>query len=50
MAKGMQNQKMVKKPKKDTSAPKPISTEDAVRPKVVTQIAPKGKMKNKPFP
>ena len=47
MAKGQQNNnKMVKKPKKDTSPPKPVSP-DAVRPVIVTQIAPKGKMKNK---
>ncbi len=42
MAKGMQSQKMVKKPKKDTSAPKVISGEP-MRPAVVTQVALKGK-------
>ncbi|MES2360348.1 MAG: hypothetical protein V4646_00955 [Pseudomonadota bacterium] len=48
MAKGQQNSgKMVKKPKKDTSPPKTVSP-DAVRATVVTQVMPKGKLKNKP--
>ncbi len=48
MAKGQQNSnKMTKKPKKDTSPPKDTPT-DIVRPTVVTQVMPKGKMKNKP--
>ncbi len=42
MAKGMQSQKMVKKPKKDTSAPKVVSV-DAIRPTVVTQVPLRGK-------
>lgn len=47
MAKGQQhNDKMVKKPKKDTSPPKLVSP-DAVRPTVVTQIPVRGKLKNK---
>ncbi len=47
MAKGQQNSnKMVKKPKKDTSPPKLVSA-DIVRPTVVTQIAVRGKLKNK---
>ena len=37
---------MVKKPKKDSSPPQPLSLE-AVRTVIVTQIPPKGKMKNK---
>lgn len=46
MAKGQQNSnKMVKKPKKDTSPPKPVST-DAVRPSIVTVIPVRGKLKN----
>ena len=45
MAKGQQNNnKMVKKPKKDTSPPKPISGE-AVRPTVTTVIPARGKLK-----
>jgi hypothetical protein len=47
MAKGQQNSgKMVKKPKKDTSPPKPVSP-DAVRPTIVTQVPLRGKLKNK---
>ena len=47
MAKGQQNtSKMVKKPKKDTAPPKLVSP-DAVRPTVVTQVAVRGKLKNK---
>jgi hypothetical protein len=46
MAKGQQNQKMVKKPKKDTSPPKTVSP-DAVRPTVVTVVPVRGKLKNK---
>jgi hypothetical protein len=46
MAKGQQSQKMVKKPKKDTSPPKPVSP-DAVRPTIVTVVPVRGKLKNK---
>lgn len=48
MAKGDQrNEKMAKKPKKDTSAPKAPLASD--RPMAsMTSVAPKGKMKNKP--
>jgi hypothetical protein len=47
MAKSQQNSnKMVKKPKKDTSPPKLVSP-DAVRPTVVTQVPLRGKLKNK---
>ena len=47
MAKGQQNNnKMVKKQKKDTSPPKLVSP-DAVRPTVVTQVPIRGKLKNK---
>jgi len=48
MAKGQQNNdKMVKKPKKDTSPPKPVSA-DAVRPTVTTVVPVRGKLKNAP--
>ena len=48
MAKGQQNtSKMVKKPKKDTSPPKPVSS-DAVRPTIVTVVPVRGKLKNAP--
>ena len=46
MAKGQQNNKMVKKPKKDSSPPKPISL-DAVKPTVTTVVPVRGKLKNK---
>jgi hypothetical protein len=46
MAKGMGAQKMVKKPKKDTTPPKPVSP-DAVRPTIVTVVPVRGKLKNK---
>ena len=46
MAKGQQGQKMVKKPKKDTSPPKTVSP-DAVRPTVVTVVPVRDKLKNK---
>lgn len=47
MAKGQQNKdKMVKKPKKDTSPPKAVSP-DAVRPTIVTHVPLRGKLKNK---
>lgn len=46
MAKGMGSQKMVKKPKKDTAPPKPVSP-DAVRPSIVTVVPVRGKLKNK---
>ena len=47
MAKSQQNSnKMVKKPKKDSSPPKLVSP-DAVRPTVVTQVPLRGKLKNK---
>jgi len=47
MAKGDQrNEKMSKKPKKDTSPPKPPSGSD--RPSApITAVLPKGKIKNK---
>jgi hypothetical protein len=46
MAKGEQhNNKMTKKPKKDTSAPK-TSTSDRPHPPT-TYVAPRGKLKNK---
>jgi hypothetical protein len=48
MAKGQQNSnKMVKKPKKDTSPAKPVSA-DAVRPTVTTVVPVRGKLKNAP--
>ena len=48
MAKGQQNNdKMVKKPKKDTSPPKPVSA-DAVRPTVTTVVPVRGKLKIAP--
>ena len=48
MAKGQQNSnKMVKKPKKDNSPPKPVSAE-AVRPAVTTVVPVRGKLKNAP--
>lgn len=43
MAKGQQNaNKMVKKPKKDTSPPKPVLA-DAVRPTITTVVPVRGK-------
>ena len=48
MAKGQQNNnKMVKKPKKDTAPPKAVSP-DAVRPTVTTLVPVRGKHKNAP--
>ena len=48
MAKGQQNNnKMVKKPKKDTAPPKAVSP-DAVRPTVTTVVPVRGKLKNAP--
>jgi hypothetical protein len=48
MAKGQQNNnKMVKKPKKDVSPPKAVSP-DAVRPTVTTVVPVRGKLKNAP--
>ena len=48
MAKGQQNSnKMVKKPKKDTSPPKAPSLDAAVRPTSTTVIPVRGKLKNK---
>lgn len=48
MAKGDQrSNKMVKKPKKDTSAPKESSSVSTRPIAPVTTIAPKGKLKNK---
>ncbi|MBC7682712.1 hypothetical protein [Rhodoferax sp.] len=45
MAKGEQKtNKESKKPKKDTSPPKPIST-DAVRPTITTVVPVRGKLK-----
>ena len=46
MAKGQQNNnKMVKKPKKDTAPPKPVSA-DAVRPTITTVVPVRGKLRN----
>ena len=47
MAKGQQNNKMVKKPKKGSLPPKPVSGE-AVRPTVTTVVPVRGKLKNAP--
>jgi hypothetical protein len=48
MAKGQQkSNKEGKKPKKDTSPPKALSS-DPVRPTVTTTVMPRGKLKNKP--
>lgn len=47
MAKGMQSQKMVKKPKKDTS-PVKVVTGEPMRPVVMTQVALKGKAAKAP--
>jgi hypothetical protein len=47
MAKGQQNNKMVKKPKKDTSPPKSVSPA-AVRPTITTVVPVRGKLKNAP--
>lgn len=47
MAKGQQkSNKEGKKPKKDTSPPKPLSL-DPVRATVTTTVMPRGKLKNK---
>jgi hypothetical protein len=47
MAKGDQrNEKMTKKPKKDTSVPKESSPSDRPTPPVTT-VMPRGKLKNK---
>lgn len=47
MAKGQQkSNKEGKKPKKDTSPPKPL-TGEAVRPTITTTVMPRGKLKNK---
>ena len=45
MAKGMQQNKMVKKPKKDTSPPKPVGSDLPIAP--VTTVPLRGKLKNK---
>jgi hypothetical protein len=46
MGKEQRNEKMSKKPKKDTSAPKgPVSSDRPVPP--VTAVLPRGKEKNK---
>lgn len=48
MAKGQQKtNKEAKKPKKDSSPPKPISAEP-IRATVTTAVIPRGKLKNKP--
>jgi hypothetical protein len=47
MAKGQQNNKEAKKPKKDTSPPKALSTAEPVRAAITTSIMPKGKEKKK---
>lgn len=47
MAKGLQKtNKESKKPKKDTSPPKPLSGEP-MRSPIVTAVIPRGKIKNK---
>ena len=47
MAKSQQrSSKEAKKPKKDSTPPKPVSDE-AVRPTVTTGVIPRGKLKNK---
>lgn len=48
MAKGDQRtEKLAKKPKKDTSAPKaPLASDRPIAP--TTSVLPKGKLKNKP--
>jgi hypothetical protein len=46
MAKGQQkSNKESKKPKKDTSPPKPMSGGDPVRPTIMTTVIPRGKIK-----
>ena len=45
MAKGMQSQKMVKKPKRDTSPPKEFSSDRPSPP--ITTVPLRGKLKNK---
>ena len=48
MAKGQQHSnKMVKKPKKDSTPPKAVSP-DAVRPTITTVVPVRGKAKNAP--
>jgi len=48
MAKGQQKtNKEAKKPKKDTSPPKPVNTGEPVRATVTTSIIPRGKDKDK---
>ncbi|MDM0039844.1 hypothetical protein QTH89_25565 [Variovorax sp. J22G21] len=48
MAKGQQKtNKEAKKPKKDTSPPKPIAGGELIRPTVTTAVIPRGKLKNK---
>lgn len=45
MAKEQRSEKMTKKPKKDTSPPKPVSS-DQVRPTITTTVPVRGKLKN----
>ena len=46
MAKGQQkSNKESKKPKKDTSPPKPLSGGEPVRPTITTTVIPRGKIK-----
>jgi hypothetical protein len=48
MAKGQQkSNKETKKPKKDSTTPKPLSGTEPVRPLVTTAVMPRGKLKNK---
>ncbi|ARV20872.1 MULTISPECIES: hypothetical protein [Comamonadaceae] len=48
MAKGQQkSNKESKKPKKDSTAPKPLSSGEPVRATVTTAVMPRGKLKNK---
>ena len=46
MGKEQRNEKMSKKPKKDTSAPKGLASSDRPTPPV-TSVMPRGKEKNK---
>jgi len=48
MAKGQQrSNKEARKPKKDSSPPRPPATGEAVRPTIVTAVIPRGKPKIK---
>lgn len=47
MSKDQHSNKMVKKPKKDSSPPKPVSP-GAVHPSITTVVPVRGKLKNAP--